>query len=895
MPRSGAGLEVTERVANTSDTAATRALSLVAAGDATVNVLMQTGVALAARSPRADLSSLHTSDGMTVLDWQRQRGVRFDAREGGALLLARQLEFANHGNDFPTRVVSYAGGDLNTKSPAEILRFVAEVAELPESGATHKPPFATRIVRSLGYIAPDNGAPEPLSLPNDDPDADIVILEDNGNGFRSKRNVWPSAITQSDATPRVIFNMTKPIAKGPLFEHLIEAHADRLILVVEADDVRAAGIAISRRLSWERTARDFLWHMQNNPELHVLSTLPNVIVRFGVEAAIHYSSSDEQSSARLYYDPLIAEAAFVERCRGNMPGISTAFVAALTARVAREGANGIREGIRDGIRSSRRLLRLGFRRTTNGLDFPASEVFAAAREDDDAIVDVQIPPSPGADSADPDFWSILANVETGGLEQIAHDLVASGETSALRNVPVGEFGALRTVDRSEIESFRSIQNVIGEYLGRPHPKRPLCLAVFGPPGSGKSFGVEQVAKSVGQTSDAQVVKLEFNLSQFESTRDLIAAFHRVRDNVLEGKIPLVFFDEFDCHFNGPLGWLRYFLAPMQDGVFRDGESVHPIGKSIFVFAGGLSSTFSQFSRESMADDLSPADRQAELKLFRETKGPDFVSRLRGHVNILGPNPNPATPGERLYLIRRATVLRSLLQRNWPNLVDPQERNLINIDPAVLRALISTPRYKHGIRSLESVLEMSMLEGRSVFEAAALPALEQLEQHVDAAGFARLVLQGVIFTAARDAIARTIHEKYRSDHASDRSATDPAMQSWDTLGEVFKRSNRAQAADILRKLERVKCSYRPRTDNTLSDFHFTPNEIELLAELEHERWMQEKLDSGFSYGPTRDPQRKTHPCLVDWPDLSEAARQDDRDAVQGIPQFMSEAGFEVYRL
>ncbi len=95
----------------------------------------------------------------------------------------------------------------------------------------------------------------------------------------------------------------------------------------------------------------------------------------------------------------------------------------------------------------------------------------------------------------------------------------------------------------------------------------------------------------------RVVKMEFNVAQFTSVDDLTDAFHKLRDLVLEGKVPLVFFDEFDASFNGELGWLKYFLAPMQDGLFKDGETMHPVGKSIFVFAGGTSNTFQQFSRE----------------------------------------------------------------------------------------------------------------------------------------------------------------------------------------------------------------------------------------------------------------------------------------------------------
>ena len=55
-------------------------------------------------------------------------------------------------------------------------------------------------------------------------------------------------------------------------------------------------------------------------------------------------------------------------------------------------------------------------------------------------------------------------------------------------------------------------------------------------------------------------------------------------------------------FQGKLGWLKYFLAPMQDGVFRVGDSIHPIGKAIFVFAGGTSSTYNQFCGEDIEDE-----------------------------------------------------------------------------------------------------------------------------------------------------------------------------------------------------------------------------------------------------------------------------------------------------
>lgn len=35
---------------------------------------------------------------------------------------------------------------------------------------------------------------------------------------------------------------------------------------------------------------------------------------------------------------------------------------------------------------------------------------------------------------------------------------------------------------------------------------------------------------------------------------------------------------------------------------------------------------------------------------------------------------------------------------------------------------------------------------------------------------------------------------------------------------------------------------------------------------HEAWMREKLDTGWTYGPIKDPEKKEHPCIVPFADL-----------------------------
>jgi hypothetical protein len=401
------------------------------------------------------------------------------------------------------------------------------------------------------------------------------------------------------------------------------------------------------------------------------------------------------------------------------------------------------------------------------------------------------------------------------------------------------------------------------------------MAVFGAPGSGKSFGVTEVAESV---APGKLKKLEFNLSQFQSTDDLVNAFHIVRDVALGGKIPIVFFDEFDSDFGGKLGWLKYFLAPMQDGLFRDGEAIHPVGRAIFVFAGGTCVTFNEFTRE----------RQNEG--FKDAKGPDFVSRLRGYVDVKGPN--PVNENDRLFVVRRAIFLRFLLQKYAKNIFDSRKK--CRVDPGVLRAMIKVPMYKHGVRSMEAILEMSLLSGRKRFEQASLPSPKQLKLHVDEEMFSRLVVRDVLLGGAREVLAQAIQEYYTRDKEGERGEDDLAMAPWDELPEDLKESNRQQADNIPAKLKAIGCDFIPVVGREPRIIKFKKNEIEIMAEIEHDRFVAERFSQGWSLGK-RNLQNKTSPYLVKWEKLKDNIKEYDREAVRAIPDLLAKAGFEIYRL
>jgi hypothetical protein len=194
----------------------------------------------------------------------------------------------------------------------------------------------------------------------------------------------------------------------------------------------------------------------------------------------------------------------------------------------------------------------------------------------------------------------------------------------------------------------------------------------------------------------------------------------VRDCAVEGTLPLVFWDEFDSVLAGrELGWLAQFLAPMQDGAFIEDGITRPIGPAIFIFAGGTHPTMASF--KSRAVEIPGA------------KATDFLSRLRGYVDILGPNPRNAA--DQTFVLRRALLLRAILQQRAPGLLSGGR---LDIDPGVLRAFLDVTTYVHGARSMESVVDMSALSGRLRYERSALPPRHQLGLHADPDEFLALV-------------------------------------------------------------------------------------------------------------------------------------------------------------
>jgi hypothetical protein len=250
-------------------------------------------------------------------------------------------------------------------------------------------------------------------------------------------------------------------------------------------------------------------------------------------------------------------------------------------------------------------------------------------------------------------------------------------------------GALIPLSVDESRQLHSMRELINRYLGQRRHVRPLCLAVFGSPGSGKSFAVKQVQAEVQEQSGVRLVSATINLTQLASpvalTGALVAAMMAAHEE--EGSVPIIFFDEFDTTRDGAAyGWLGSFLAPMHDGEFiHDGRTVK-LKKAVYVFAGGTAQTMQEFT-----------SRQSEPE-FRRAKGPDFVSRLRGFLDVRGPNEAPRT-------WRRALVLRHELAER----VRRHGKDKFRIDRPLIDAFLRAGRYRYGARSIAALIEIAELD------------------------------------------------------------------------------------------------------------------------------------------------------------------------------------------
>lgn len=143
------------------------------------------------------------------------------------------------------------------------------------------------------------------------------------------------------------------------------------------------------------------------------------------------------------------------------------------------------------------------------------------------------------------------------------------------------------------------------------------------------------------------------------------------------------------------------------------------------------------------------------------------------------------------------------------------------------------------------------------------------------------------------IAKTIHINYvTKKHEAFR--IEPSLKNWDELNESLKKSNLNQALNIIEILKLAGLEVKKVTGREITEFNFSPEELNLLSQLEHGRFVADRLMNGWKVGKAKNIEKKITPYLVKWEELPMEIKQYDTDAVLNFPRILKTANYEIVR-
>lgn len=138
----------------------------------------------------------------------------------------------------------------------------------------------------------------------------------------------------------------------------------------------------------------------------------------------------------------------------------------------------------------------------------------------------------------------------------------------------------------------------------------------------------------------------------------------------------------------------------------------------------------------------------------------------------------------------------------------------------------------------------------------------------------------------------------SNNESAKSKDASLQENWESLPEHLKASTRAQADDIPRKLELIGCQMAKADDETTNGLQlvekFTPDQLEYLGEVEHDRWVAERIKSGWQAAGQRDSSAQKTPFFTPYTELEQKWKDVDKFMVEGIFEILGLSGYRVFK-
>ncbi len=145
------------------------------------------------------------------------------------------------------------------------------------------------------------------------------------------------------------------------------------------------------------------------------------------------------------------------------------------------------------------------------------------------------------------------------------------------------------------------------------------------------------------------------------------------------------------------------------------------------------------------------------------------------------------------------------------------------------------------------------------------------------------------TMETDRLARALHDMYLESGPEE----GPAVRPWRELALGYRQSNRLQALHLPVKVRALGCRLIPAGKEQVPDLPLSPENVETLARMEHNRWVAERSLAGWRPGP-RDDAGRRHPNLVPYEKLDEGTKEYNRIFVRALPEQAQRIGMALRR-
>ncbi len=147
----------------------------------------------------------------------------------------------------------------------------------------------------------------------------------------------------------------------------------------------------------------------------------------------------------------------------------------------------------------------------------------------------------------------------------------------------------------------------------------------------------------------------------------------------------------------------------------------------------------------------------------------------------------------------------------------------------------------------------------------------------------------------ESVGQVLHENYRKKYKD----SPQGRKKWDECDDHYKYDNISQARHLFNAI--ASYGYIALGENSDIDPRYIPvasiddEFIEDFGREEHDRWMSNKIQDGWTYGETRDDDKRLHPLIVDYDDLPEYEKDKDRAPLKEFVDTLRSIGKGLYKL